>query len=323
MHIGMFGFGYWGSGPVFNAIKNNQKISKITICTKSSKPNIEVIPNKSIVFTNNPKDILLNKEINAVIIATPANTHYSIAKESLVAGKNILVEKPFTITFQEALDIIEIAEQNNLIAMVDHTFIYTDAVNFIKEYIASSNINTIKNYESYRLSLGKVNTTYNVAWDLAIHDIAILHYLGYKIPLSVQAVNCSCNNTVPSNMFINLKYENLIANIHVSWDYPEKIRAIYFLADKKVIEYRDNQQDKIIIYNKGYTYDGHNIEYINGNSEKPILKNSDAVCNMLNTFIGSINNQTKIINKEEILNTIKILEAIDKSFNNNGEVIEL
>ena len=304
MHIGMYGFGYWNSRSILKAQIQNKYIDKITIYTLSSNPHIGSIPNKHIYFTHNESDILLNNDIKAVIIATPAHTHYDIAKKTLIAGKHILVEKPFTLSYNHAVELLNIAQNIGLSIMIDYTFIYTESINFIKDYLNSNKLNIISNYDSYRLSSINNNLNYSIAWDLAIHDISILYYLGYKYPKTIQAINCSKNEN-SSDMFINIQYNNIIASIHISNFYPEKIRTIYFLGNNKVIKYCDNTQDKLIIYDKS-----------DCSVTKPILSNTDAVCNMLNYFVNCVKKNIKITDNDAILTPVKILELINKSLNN-------
>jgi hypothetical protein len=162
------GYGYWGPNLARNfSVANGSQV--VMICdmneqifnkAKKSYPHIKV--------TKNCDEMIYDPEVDAVAIATPVFTHFEIAKKVLEAGKSVFVEKPFTSTIAQAEELIELAEKKNLKIMVDHTFLYTGAVNKIKELIANDILGDIYYFDSIRVNLGLFQHDINVVWDLVL-----------------------------------------------------------------------------------------------------------------------------------------------------------
>ena len=209
MKIGIIGYGYWGPNLVRNFYSlGNCQVSKVA----DKRPErLEVLKKgySSITPVPNPLEIINDSGIEAVAIATPVFTHFELARQSLNAGKHVLIEKPMTSTSEQAMELIDLAAKKGLVLMVDHTFLYTGAVQKIKELIASGEIGNINYFDSTRINLGLFQPDINVLWDLAPHDISILHYLYKKKPYSVQATGtCHTGNGIENIAYLTVKYES-------------------------------------------------------------------------------------------------------------------
>jgi predicted dehydrogenase len=177
INVGVIGYGYWGP----NLVRNFKEVSGADVLMVSDlRPEVLAIVEKrfpSIKTTVNATELIQDKDIEAVIIATPVRTHFDLALEALKAGKHVLVEKPMTETPEQAKMLIEEAQARNLTLMVDHTFIYTGAVRKIRELVEAGELGEIYYYDSTRINLGLFQHDVDVIWDLAVHDLSILDYV--------------------------------------------------------------------------------------------------------------------------------------------------
>src|SRR3970282_2196110 len=176
MKVGIVGLGYWGPNLVRNFLAQ-KNVEKVIACDQRTD-RLDFIKTKSpSVLVSGSYEEMLKSDIDAVVIATPVQSHYTIAKQALEAGKHIWVEKPFTSTSKQAEELIEIAERKSLKIFVDHTFIYNGAVIKIKELIDRNELGNIIYFDSERINLGLFQRDVNVIWDLAPHDLSIMTYL--------------------------------------------------------------------------------------------------------------------------------------------------
>ncbi len=177
LRVCLIGYGYWGKNLLRNLLSiNDCKVECVCESNAIAAQKIKsAYPDLSIESDYN--QVLSNSKIDAVVIATPTHTHFELAKKALESGKHVLVEKPFTTSVQEAETLINIAQQKNLVLMVDHTFLYSGAVKKIKSLIDSDTIGKLQYFDSTRINLGLIQSDINVLWDLAPHDLSILSYI--------------------------------------------------------------------------------------------------------------------------------------------------
>ena len=169
-NIGIIGMGYWGPN-LYRNFSNNKSFSIKYICdiNKNNLNKLNLV-SPSTIKVSNYKEILKDKNINSVVISTPVASHYKIAMDCLNAGKNIFVEKPLADSSIKCRKLIDIANKKSLSIFVDHTFLYTSAVNKMKEISRKRNFGNLLYYDSTRINLGLVQNDINVIWDLAVHD---------------------------------------------------------------------------------------------------------------------------------------------------------
>src|ERR1039457_588011 len=218
MKIGVVGLGYWGPNLVRNFL-GNKLVEKVIACDLDEN-RLTLIKSKFYgIETTNDYDKLLKSDIDAVAIATSVNTHYDLAKKALEAGKHIWVEKPFTSSKAQAQGLINIAESKKLNIFVDHTFLYTGAVQKIKEFINRDELGDIIYFDSVRVNLGLFKHDINVVWDLAPHDLSIMNYvLDGKEPLAVSASGVSSYNNLENiaQLSVHFKDSSCFAHFHVN-----------------------------------------------------------------------------------------------------------
>ena len=321
MNIGIIGFGYWGQNLVRNF--KNIKNCNVTHIAESQKERHERIhklyPDITISTFN---QIITNSNIDAVVIATSISSHYELAKAALENDKHVLIEKPMADSEKNALELIRLSEQQKKILMVDHTYLYTGAVQEIKELTDDGSLGEILYVDSIRANLGKFQSDFNVLWDLAPHDISIINYLINEKPISVQAIGKSyTKNELESIAYLILHYKsNKIIHLNCSWVSPIKIRTMIIAGSKKMLVFDDLEQKKIRIYDKNFQ---NNITSNDGILE-PEFSSKEGLSVMAEDFVNSIINDKEPLSNSNLgLEVVKILEASQKSIKNNGEKVFL
>lgn len=250
--IAQIGAGYWGANLIRNLVDIN--VLK-TICDSDAGIiNNLTLKYPHITITSDYDSILANPDISGIVIATPASTHYDIAKKALEAGKHVFVEKPFTTDYSSACELVELAKKNNLLIMIGMVFLYNMAVRKIKELIDSGDLGEIHYVFFQRRNLGKVRSDVNAWWNLAPHDISILLYWLEKkiLNLNVRGFDF-IQPGIEDVTMASLELENNIsAFIHTSWLDPSKVRKAIVVGSKKMAIYDDMSSDmKVIVYDKG------------------------------------------------------------------------
>lgn len=341
VNLGIVGCGYWGPNLVrnFNSIPD----SEIVYCADFDEKRLQHI--KSLYpktrTVRDYREIVDKKEIDAVIVATPIETHYKIAKDFLNAGKHVLIEKPITNSSEEAKELINLAEKNKRVLMVDHTFEYSAPVRKIKEIIDKGELGQIFTIDMIRVNLGLFHEKANVIADLAPHDISmLLYYLG-RMPLSVRAIgNSYIREGIEDDAHINLEFsDKVMANIHLSWLDPMKIRKTTIVGNKKMLVFDDiSENEKIKIYDKGVTIEKNNIpkqpyydtyeqwalSYRSGEVYSPKIENKEPLNVMAMDFIDCIkNNKKPLTDGYSGLKVVKVLEAMQESLKNDGKKVKL
>jgi predicted dehydrogenase len=333
MKVAVIGYGYWGP----NLVRNFNNIDNCEISHVSDLRNERLLQVKklypNITTTTNVDDIMNDISIEAVIIATPVFTHFTLAKKALEKGKHVLLEKPMTSTSAEALKLYEIAQREKKQLMVDHTFLYTGAVQKMKQLIDSGSMGKIKYFDSTRINLGLFQPDINVLWDLAPHDISVLNHLIEDKAYSVNATGVShTNNNIENIAYLTINYKSgFIAHFNCSWTSPVKIRTVLIGGDQKMLVFNDLEPtEKIRIYDTGYDHKTDEekqrvlVDYRAGDVHLPKVDSREALFSMASDFINSINQKTKPISDfESGLNVIKILEASQQSIKQNGKEIIL
>ena len=210
---------------------------------------------QNVTVTDDFETVLQDDSVKAVIIATPADTHYTFIKRSLETGRlHVFTEKPLTLSVEESLELIDLAKETGSTLMVGHLMLYHPAVNYLKELIRSGELGEIYCIYTHRLNLGIIRKVEDAWWSLAPHDISILNYLLDAVPegISVQGQSYIQPGVVDI-VFATLNYpKNTIVNIHVSWLDPHKMRKVTIVGSKKMAIFDDmNTVEKVRIYDKG------------------------------------------------------------------------
>ena len=252
--VAQLGCGYWGPNLLrnFSALKNCH-VKHVVDASAERRAFVETnFPRTKALDSHHA--VYADPEVDAVIIATPAASHFELALAALKAGKNVFVEKPLATKVSEVDELAREAKTRNLVVMVGHTFIYNSAVRFVKKLIDAGDLGEVRYIYSQRLNLGRIRSDIDALWNFAPHDISIIQYwLGDPTPLSVARNGMAyMQDGIDDVVFLNLAYpKKIMANIHVSWLDPQKVRKMIVVGSKKMVVYDDVADDKIAIYDKG------------------------------------------------------------------------
>ncbi|MBP1708420.1 MAG: oxidoreductase [Deltaproteobacteria bacterium] len=334
MKVAVIGCGYWGPNLVRNFVQLNT-VEQLTCCDldqnklermKHLYPSVETVPDY--------KGLLDRPDLDAVAIATPVKTHYGIAKEFLLAGKNVFIEKPLTHSYETALELVRLAEENRKVLMVGHTFEYTAAVNKIKSLIENGELGKVLYISSIRVNLGLFQSDINVVWDLAPHDISIILYLLGETPVSVNSQGkAHFQPEIEDVATTTLNFKNgIIAFIQSSWLDPNKIRKTTIVGSKKMLVYDDIEpQEKIKIYDKGIdvppyydTYGDFQFSYRYGDIYSPRIIDFEPLKKVCDHFLKCIQKGIHPLSDGlSGLRVVSVLEAASKSLKLSGKAIPL
>jgi predicted dehydrogenase len=327
--VGVIGCGYWGPLLIRN-LRSLPDCRLKAVCDLNTErlkhistlyPDIEGI--------TQPLQFLNGSSLDAVVIATPVQRHYSLAKASLLAGKHTFIEKPMASSSAECEELIEIARRKGLVLMLDHTFLYSSPVQKIAQIVQAGDLGEIRYINCRRLNLGLFQKDINVAWDLAPHDISIILHILDEFPT---AVNCQGNAHITpgvedvTNMSLFFPHKRF-ATIQSSWLEPRKVREMTIVGTRRMIVYDDlRMREKIRIYDARVerpphydTFAEFQYSYHYGDSYIPYVHQEEPLKLACQHFIDCIETLSEpLTGGRQGLEMVRILEAATASLRTNG-----
>src|SRR4030095_3623623 len=298
IQVGVVGYGYWGPNLVrnFMAAPGSSVFAVADLREERLQPLRKLYP--SLKTSTDAFGLIKDPAVDAVIIATPVSSHFELAMAALKAGKHVLVEKPLAARSDQARQLIDCADARNLVLLVDHTFVYTDAVRKMRELITTGALGEIYYYDAVRVNLGLFQHDINVIWDLAIHDLSIMDFVLPDKPVAVSATGISHVPGQPENVaYIPLFFPSAqIAHVHVNWLTPVKVRHTLIGGSEKMILYDDlDPSEKVKVYDKGINVTPEPedvykmlVSYRSGDMWAPRLDNTEALQTEARHFIDCI-----------------------------------
>lgn len=332
LNVGLIGYGYWGPNLARNFDRRSDcRLAQISDMRESRRALAQAsFPQTCVV---DDERALLAPDIDVVVIATPVFTHYDLAKKALLSGKHVWLEKPMTSNSDQARELVDLAESRGLTLMVDHTFLFTGAVQKMKELVDNGELGDLYYYDSVRINLGLFQHDVNVIWDLAPHDLSIMDYLLGPSARAVSAQGGDHFNTGLEDVaYVNVFYDNnLMAHFNLNWLSPVKIRRTIVGGAKKMLVWDDiSQEEKIKIYDKGMDVTTREGVYRVlatprvGDMTAPVVSNSEALSTEVDYFFSCIRDKRRPINDGRAgLRVVSILEATDKSLREGGKIVSL
>jgi predicted dehydrogenase len=337
--IGVIGCGYWGPNLLRNFFEH-ERAEVRWICDLDAKRLASLARRyPSVRKSSNYVDLVDDPELDAVVIATPVNTHYRFALDALNAGKHVLVEKPLTASIDEAEELIAAAARNGVNLMVDHTFVYTGAVRKIKELVDNGELGDLLYFDSVRINLGLFQRDINVVWDLAPHDLSLMDYIIGKEAMAVSALgSCHIASGIENIAYVMLQFsDEFIAHFHFNWLAPVKIRRTLLAGSKKMIVYDDIEPtEKIRVYDSGVTKtdiesdsdreDAYRtlVSYRTGDVWVPKLDGTEALRYVCAEFLDSIaEKRTPLTDGRAGLRVVRMLDAAQRSIKQGGIFVPL
>ena len=334
VRVGVIGYGYWGP----NLVRNFSELSGsivTSVCDASPERLSQVRSRYPWVSTaTDSQAVISDPRIDVVIVATPVGTHFSLAMASLQAGKHVLVEKPMVATSRQARQLIEEAEARQLVLMVDHTFVFTGAVQKIKQLVDGGTLGSIYYYDSVRVNLGLFQRDVDVLWDLAVHDLSIMDYVLGQRPCAVAATGIAHLRGQPVNTaYLTCFFEsNLLAHLHVNWLAPVKIRRTLIGGDARMIVYDDLEpSEKVKLYDRGVTLDDGSqrdyellVGYRSGDMWAPRVSLKEGLGVETRHFLDCVRDgRPPVTDGRAGLRVIRILEAATESLERRGQPVEI
>lgn len=333
--LAQLGCGYWGPNLLrnFSALPDC-RVKYVVDFSAARRAFVEAnFPVSRAV--DNHRVVLEDPDVDGVVIATPAATHFSLAQQVLDAGKHVFVEKPLATTVAEVDELERKAGKGDLVVMTGHTFIYNSAVRYVKKLIDSGEIGELRYLYSQRLNLGRIRSDIDALWNFAPHDISIIQYwLRDVAPISIGRQGMAyMQEGIDDVVFLTLEYPGkVIANIHVSWLDPQKVRKMIIVGSRKMVVYDDISENKIVIYDKGIDrrailgehmdFDhprGAQFNYRTGDIVMPEVKMAEPLRVEAQHFIECIRNGAEpLTGIKHARNVVSVLERAGSA---NGKVI--
>ena len=313
--IGLAGFGYWGK----NIFRNLNELGLLYKACDTDKQRLKEYAtlHKNVKFTDSYNDLLNDANVKAVAIATPAATHFNLAKQALLAGKDVYVEKPLALSVKQGEELLKLADEAKKIIMVGHILQYHPAVVKLKNLIDSGDIGKIQYVYSNRLNMGKLRTEENILWSFAPHDISVILMLLGEEPVKITSFGGAyLNKDIFDTTMTTLEFKNGVkGHIFVSWLHPFKEQKLVVVGTKAMVVFDDTSKEKLFIYR-------HKVEWISG--KIPIAKKADyeiveleqgePLKNELLHFADCVKNRSiPKTDGYEGLKVLKVLEQCEKS----------
>lgn len=330
--IGVIGCGYWGAKHV--RVFHELPGVRLAYAADLDQNRLDHVTAKyrDVKVTRDFIELLESPEVDGVVLATPVKTHYSLAKQALLAGKHVLVEKPLTASVTEAEDLIRIANERGRTLMVGHTFEYNPAVEALADLVQSGELGEILYADAARLNLGLFQRDINVVWDLAPHDLSILLAVLGQEPTSLSARGSAhYHEDIEDVAYIDFNFPSkVLAHVHVSWLDPCKVRRTTIVGTRKMAVYNDvADSEKLRVYDKGITWrhetddfrDFH-LSYRYGNTTIYHLPSAEPLAVECQHFVDCIRDgKTPKTDGVNGLRVVRLLELAEHSIRSQGKIV--
>jgi predicted dehydrogenase len=327
LRFGVVGLGYWGPNLVRN-LHELEGAEVAWICDKRPEALRKISQRYPAVrCTEQLDDVLLDPTVDAVLVATPVSTHYSIAALALGKGKHVFVEKPLAASSEEAEALIALADRQGVVLMPGHTFLYSPPVNMIRSLIDNGDLGEIYFVSTSRVNLGLHQPDVSVAWDLGPHDFSILRYWFDETPEHVAAASRGCIlPQTPDVAFINLEFASgIIAHVELAWLAPSKLRRTTVVGSEKMVVYDDTSNESVRIFDAGVTlpdpssFGEYRLSYRTGSIVSPRVEPVEPLLVELGDFSTAIRNGSSPRSNAQLgLEVVRMIEAVDRSLAAGG-----
>ncbi len=328
----VLGAGYWGPNLVRN-IAVHPAIDLLWVCDLDGDRAARVAaPYRAVASTTSIHEVLADPRVSLVAIATPVTTHASLARECLLAGRHVIVEKPLASSLAEGVGLAELASRVNRLLVCDHTFCYTPSVAKLREFVRGGYVGDILYFDSVRGNLGLFQQDVNVVWDLATHDFAILDHV---LPADLRAISVSAVGSDPLSVGrLSVAHITLtlatgaLAHIHVNWLSPSKLRTTILCGTERMVVWDDTTpSERLKVYDKGVRLSPPDqearrqtlISYRVGDMWAPALSEREALVALLDEVVACIATpRAPLTGATSGLRVLAMLEATERSLASKG-----
>ena len=256
IRVAVLGAGEWGPNLIRN-FHNKQTSEVVWIIDRDAARLADVQARfPDVQVSEEPARAFSDPAVDAVVVATPTSTHFTLAQQALQHSKHVLVEKPLTTKVKQGLGLLELATSQQLVLMVGHVFVYNPGIRKVKEYLDAGHLGKMYYVSMVRTNLGPIRLDVNAAWDLAAHDLSIVNYWLEAEPLSVSAIGGTwINDGIEDAVFATLTYpQGVLVNLHASWLNARKARDITVVGERRMLTFDDmDLNEPLRIYDKQVT----------------------------------------------------------------------
>ncbi|HTV60775.1 MAG TPA: Gfo/Idh/MocA family oxidoreductase [Verrucomicrobiae bacterium] len=335
IRIGLIGYGYWG--PNYARVFSETPDSMVTAICDGQPERLARAAARfpEVAVCGDAGELLARKDVDAVVVSTPATTHFELARRALASGRHVLVEKPLATEVEHCEQLAELAEQQERVLMVAHTFLYNAGIRKVHECVKSGAFGHVHYLHSTRTNLGPIRHDVNAIWDLAPHDISIFNYLLGQQPSWASAIGSRVlMNNREDVGFITLGYpDRVLANIHVSWADPNKVREVVVVGSRQRIVFNDmDDLERVRIFEKGVSVGEQDAESFgefkllirDGDIVSPRIPFSEPLRNQVADFIECVSSNRKPVSDAATGTlVVQTLKAIDASIREQGRAVEV
>ncbi len=321
--IAVIGCGYWGRNLVRNFAQLGALEAVCDLTPQGRATAAQIAPTTRLLTS--VAEVLADPQITGVVIATPAETHHTLVCQALSADKDVFVEKPLALTYEQGKQLVQLACARRRILMVGHVLEYHPAILRLYELICTGELGKVQYIYSNRLNLGKIRTEENILWSFAPHDIAVILRLMGGLPFQVVACGGSyVQPNVADVTITNLLFDNGVrGHIHVSWLHPFKEQRLVVIGSKKMASF-DDVSKRLVLYDQRVDIKEGQPIPVKGEGELVTFADDEPLRLECQAYLQSIaTRRPPITDGESGLRVLKVLQAAQRSLVMNGEPVTL
>ncbi len=330
--VGIVGLGYWGPN-LMRVLIDHADVDVRWMCDLDPA-RLERFERRHprVQGTTDIEDVLADPEVDAVVIATPVYTHVDLCTRVMLAGKHAFVEKPLATTSEDAEALTRTATELDRVLMCGHTFVFSPAVNAVKEMLDEAVLGDVYFISSSRVNLGLHQRDISVVWDLGPHDFSILlHWLG-ELPQTVRAVGRdSIVKGIADVAFVTLTFPSgIVANVELSWLAPSKLRRTVVVGSDKMVVYADGSPEPVRLFDSGVvyrdpeTFGEYQLSYRTGDIMSPRIASSEPLALELGEFVRAIQEDDRLpYHRRLARDVVRVTEAAARSLDQGGAEVEV
>lgn len=335
IRVGLLGFGYWGPNYA-RVLHELPQVELVVVCDQNSERLVQVRQRYPGISTvQEVGQVLGRPDLDAVVIATPASTHQSLVSAALRSGRHVLVEKPMALEAAGCSMLCGLAAAGRRVLMVGYTFLYNGGIRKMKECMAPDQFGQVYYLHATRTNLGPIRQDVNAAWDLAPHDVAIFNYLLDRQPQWASAIGtCALRTNRDDIVFATLGYtDNIVANIHVSWADPNKVREVVAVGSRRRVVFNDlNDIEPVRFFERGVSapdsvvdsYGEFKLLVRDGDIVSPKVMPSEPLKTQCLEFVEAIAAaRSPLTDGQFSCGVTRAMAAIDESIRRKGAAVEV
>lgn len=333
MRVAVVGLGYWGPNHVRNLLTIDACTSVVAVDLVLDRAQQVAGRHPDVRATDSLADVLDDAEVSAVVISTPMDTHADLARRVIDAGKSVLVEKPMATSAVEARELVDLARSRGVLATAGHTFLFSPPVLAVRDLVERGDVGELLYLQGSRVNLGIHNPDASVLWDLGPHDMSIVLHWVRERPVRVAATGRASHAGHPPDVaFVDIEFPSgFVANLHLSWLAPTKVRRMTLVGSKRMVVYEDTHpEEPVKVYDKGVDilqpgdFGEYRLTYRTGDVVSPRVPVWEPLRRELEEFLGRVAaGEVPDEREDTIIDVLRAVEAADESLRDGGRPVML